>query len=202
VLPQFDGAVALIRRDVREDDVSGGSVHEIDDGAGFDVEAGATGRVGLREDDDVAAFEDAEVDRLIELMDQVLHDGQGFGDKALGGRVFERHAEDSEAQSETVIGFRADDVTALFEAEEHAEDFGNRALEPAGNVAFCETGGLVREEFEDVEAFFKGRSWVASFGYLQSVYARVFVISGFAVIVNRLGRKTLEAFHTARQNGI
>ncbi len=55
----------------------------------------------------------------------------------------------------------------------------------------------MREKLKDVEAFFEGRSRIASFDCLQSVCPKE-----IAEIVNRILSKTVERFADASQKGI
>ncbi len=171
LLPFFDSAGARLQWEMREDNVAGGSVHEVDNRASFDIKAWADGRVGLGNDDDLSAFEHAKVAGLIELVNHILHNRQRLGDETFGGRVFQRHAKDLEGQAKAVvIIIGPSNVTALLQADEHAEDLGDGAVEAAGNVALGQAGWLMSEKFEDVEPFFQGGCRVTPFCHFQDSY--------------------------------
>jgi hypothetical protein len=108
---------------------------------------------------------------LIELVSNTLHNRQRFRDETLGGRVLQRHAEDLQRQAKAIIIIGPADVTALFQTEEHAENFGDGAVEAAGYVALGQAGWLMREKFEDIKSLFQGRGNVASFCHFQDVYS-------------------------------
>ena len=164
--PFLDRAVTGFAGEVGENDVACGGAHEVDLGTDFDVEAGGFGGVDLGKDDDVATVEDAEVAGLAELVGEPVHDGQSLGDHAFGGWMFLREAEEAEGEVVAVLVGGLGEVAALLEAEEHAEDFGDGAVETTGDLADVEPFGILGEELEDVQALFKGWGGVVSLVFI------------------------------------
>jgi len=164
--PLLDGALAGFVGEVRENDVSGGGAHEVDLGADFYVEAGGFGGVDLGEDDDVAAVEDAEMAGLAELVGEPVHDRHGLGDHSFGGRMLLGEAEEAEGEVVAILVGGLGEVAALLQAEEHAEDLGDGAVEAAGDLADVEPLGSSGEEFEDVQTLFKGRGGIVPLRFI------------------------------------
>ncbi len=97
----------------------------------------------MGDNDHLSAFKHSEMTGLIQFMDYILHDWQRFRDETLGGRIFERHAEHAEGSGGSVRRDLTRDVTPLFEAQQHAEDFRDCAIEAAGHVTLCKASRLM-----------------------------------------------------------
>jgi hypothetical protein len=95
----------------------------------------------------VAAIEYAKVARLIKFVRSLLHDREGFGNHALGRRIFVRQLKQPQCQTEPFPISRLGDVTALFEAHQHPKDFGYSTIQATGDLAFRESRGVVGKEF-------------------------------------------------------
>jgi hypothetical protein len=132
---------------MRKNYVPSSGVHKIDDRASLNIEAGADGRIDLRNNHDVAAIEYAKVARLIKFMRSLLHDREGFGNHPLGRRIFVRQLKQSQCQTEAFSIPRLGDVTALLEAQQHPKDLGYSAMQATGDLAFRESRGVVSKEF-------------------------------------------------------
>jgi hypothetical protein len=55
-----------------------------------------------------------------------------------------------------------DEVAALLQAEQHAKDLRDGPVQPPGDFAHSKAGGSGCEEFENIEALFKGWSRVVA----------------------------------------
>ncbi len=109
----------------------------------------------MRENDNAAAFEHAQVAGLQGFVGQAMHDGKRVCDQALGGRMLLNELE--ELECEGVSLFRnLRDISAAFETEQHAEDLGDGALELSCHLTLGQAIGLVCQQFDDVQTFFKG----------------------------------------------
>ena len=140
------------------------AMHQVDLGANLDVEAGGFGRVDLRENDDVAAVEHAKMAGLPEFVSEPMHDGQCFGDDALGGRVLLTETEQTEGQMVALLVRRLREVAPLFEAEQHAEDLGDGAVEPSRYFAYGQARWGAGKEFQNIQTLFQSGSWIVSLG--------------------------------------
>ena len=165
---QSDEGVDLLAASERGEDAAGAGVPESDDGAASEREAPVPRGFGGGDDDDVAVIFHSEVAGLPCFAGDGAHFRQrGFHD-AFYRRVSLSEGEHFEAERVSVAGGRAHHIAAPHEGGEHAIDFALRARERAGDFALRHSAGVLREEFEDVEAFFqRGRA--------------IFVVGGVAV---------------------
>jgi hypothetical protein len=63
-------------------------MHQIDDSSRSNVETRTDVRVNLRNNHNLCTFKHSQVARLVYFMRDLLHDWQGLGYHALGGRMF------------------------------------------------------------------------------------------------------------------
>src|SRR5882724_7948932 len=98
--PGLYGTCPSFLRLVRQDDVTCGSMHEIHNYTGLDIEARAHGRIHLRDNHHLAPVEHAQMTRLTKFVSNLLHNRQGLHSHAFDWRMLLR--EPKKVQGEMV----------------------------------------------------------------------------------------------------
>src|ERR1700722_18108754 len=90
------------------------------------------------------------------------------------------------------------DVAAALKTKEHAEDLGDGAVQPAGNLALGQTLRLVREQLDHVKPFFESRRGVVHYLFLLSGRQCAWLFhcpqTGYERTLDRVQQKTID-FH-------
>ena len=102
---------------------------------------------------------------LPKLVGDSVHDGKGFVYEAFGGWVLLAEAKQAEGEKVAVLVGRLGKVASSFEAEQHAEDLGDGAVETSRHFTDGEAGGRAGEELQNVQTFFQRGSGIVSLGF-------------------------------------
>jgi hypothetical protein len=105
-----------------QDDVPGCGTHNIHNCASLNIEARAHRRIHLGDNYDLIAIEHAQVARLIKIVSDLLHDGQGLRDHALDWRMLLHKPKQMQSEMVTLSFRRLRNVAAFFEAHQHPKN--------------------------------------------------------------------------------
>ncbi len=124
-------------------------MHQVYLRAHFDVESRGLGRIDLSKNDDVPTVYDPQVARLAQFMSQPVHDWQRLCDEPFGGRMLLRETKEAEGQMIPLFVWGLRQISALLEAQDHSEYFGDGTVQPPGRLAHCQPFRCASEQLQN-----------------------------------------------------
>ena len=100
---------------------------------------------------------------LVQLFDEMGHAGQGFGKQALGGRVFLDQLKEAQ-RKDVAVALGLYDIAALLQANKHAKDLRDGAVQRACDLALGKAVPLMCQQLQDVQALLEGGCGVGHLG--------------------------------------
>jgi hypothetical protein len=98
-------------------------------------EAHVPRRIHLGDDHHLGRVQHGEMTGLPGTVGDLLHERAGLRDEALEGMMLMKDFKQLQRELVALVRSGTRNVAALFQTDEHTEDFINRAPEPAGNLA-------------------------------------------------------------------
>src|SRR5260370_31532050 len=85
-------------------------------------------------------------------MRQLVHEWQRLCEEPFGGRMLLRETKEAEGQMIPLFVWGLRQISALLEAQDHSEYFGDGTVQPPGRLAHCQPFRCASEQLQNIEA--------------------------------------------------